>query len=133
MSVIKSKRQESKIEFLNNVYDLQVATYQLVIKFPKRYTFILSNPVALLSQDCHIKCKNANSIFPSNQHEFQIRRDYINAAIGDCQNLSSQIDIAYNLFPEIKGFIPVIALIVEQFKLLKGLKDSDKKRFKHLK
>lgn len=133
MSVLKNNRQESSVQFLENAYELQVAVYKLVVKFPKRYTFILANPIAELAQHCHMNTKCANSIYPANAHELQIRKDYINRAIGNCQNLSSQMDIASNLFSaDINGFKPVLPLLRDQLRLLKGLKESDKKRFKTL-
>lgn len=131
MSVLKNDRQESSVQFLENAYELQVAVYKLVVKFPKRYSFIIGNPIAKLAMDCHMNTKYANSIYPTNKHEYQLRRDYINKAIGNCQNLSSQMDIALNLFSaEINGFKAVLPLIRDQLRLLKGLKESDKKRFK---
>jgi len=131
MAVLKNKREESSVQFLETAYELQMAVYQLVVKFPKRYTFILGNPIAKLAMDCHLNAKSANTIYPTNSHEYQIRRDYVNKAIGNCQNLVSQMDIAITLFSlEIKGITPVISLIRDELRLLKGLKDSDKKRFK---
>lgn len=43
MSVPKHKRHESYVEFLSNAYEILSFTIKQCVKFPKRYTFFLSN------------------------------------------------------------------------------------------
>lgn len=40
MSVLKSKRKESAIKFLDTAYDLDLHTIKCCMKLPKRYTFL---------------------------------------------------------------------------------------------
>lgn len=77
MTVIKSKRHESEMEFIHTARELRLYTTRKCAGFPKRYTFTVSNPLADSSRRIHQYCKMANSIYPLNAHEAQIRRDYL--------------------------------------------------------
>ena len=51
MSVIKSKREESTVLFLDNAIDLHVYTLKQCMKFPKRYTFFITKGIVDLSRE----------------------------------------------------------------------------------
>lgn len=85
------------MQFLETAYNLQVHIIKMCVKFPKRYTFFVTNNIVDLATKCHMNVKSANTIYPQNEHELQLRKDYINAAICDLQNLISQLDIAKGL------------------------------------
>ena len=46
MSVIKSQRSTSPVEFINTARQLEIYTIQKAVGFPKRYTFYVSQPLA---------------------------------------------------------------------------------------
>lgn len=46
MSVIKSQRSNSAVEFLHTARELELFTIRKVVNFPKRYTFYVSQPLA---------------------------------------------------------------------------------------
>lgn len=77
MSVIKSKRGESEMEFIHTARELEIYTIKKCIGFPKRYTFYLAKPISDSAVRIHTYSKMANSIYPTNQHEAQMRRDYL--------------------------------------------------------
>ena len=62
------------------------------LKMPKRYTYLLLMDVIHCAADVKRNAKGANSVFPTNQHEAQIRRDYWIHARAALQGLSSFID-----------------------------------------
>ena len=62
MSVLKSKRQESSIKFLDTAYDLELHTLKCCMKLPKRYTFFIGTELSHLASKVHNHCKMANSI-----------------------------------------------------------------------
>ena len=77
--------------------------------------------------------KKANSIYPKNQHEAQIRRDCLIKAYAEYQHLISQICVAEEMFDVSEnGIIQWMKLINEELGLIKGLMDSDLKRYKDL-
>lgn len=74
MSVIKSKRSESNMEFVHTARELQIYTIRKCVNFPKRYTFYVSQPIAASATRIHQYAKMANSIYPTNQRESQMRQ-----------------------------------------------------------
>lgn len=97
MAVIKSKRSESEMEFIYTARQLQMYTIQRCVNFPKRYTFYVGQPIAESSTRIHQYVKCANSVYPLNQHEAQIRRDYLLKANAELNSMISQIEVAAEL------------------------------------
>lgn len=133
ISVIKSKRNESDMQFLDTAYQLYIFTVQQCVKFPKRYTFYVSQDISHIASEIHRKVKCANSIFPTNMHEVQMRRDYFLEAYADTQSLISQVNAASEMF-QISGSVLTrwMELIQSELNLLKGVMKRDKARYKNL-
>ncbi len=135
MSVLKSQRGQSGVQFLDTAYDLHVMSIRNCLKIPKRLTFYLSTDIVRAAADCHSNVKAANSIFPSNQHEAQLRRDYLIKANSAVQTLYSLLDILWGFHAEgitertMEIWIDTAA---KEAKLIAGIKESDKKRFANL-
>lgn len=76
--------------------DTAIKLYQKVVmvclKMPRRYTYLMLKDVIELSGQAMDNAKMANSVFPTNQHEVQIRRDYWIHARATVQALSTRID-----------------------------------------
>ena len=133
MSVIKSKRSTSEMEFLYNARQLQIHTIKKVANFPKRYTFYVSQPIAACATRIHECVKGANSIYPLNQHEVQMRRDYFLRANAELNNLVSQIEVANEIFgidmDALKYWMNMVEL---EIRLVKAVMKSDRERYKNL-
>ena len=133
LSVIKSKRNESEMEFVNNARKLQIHTIQKCVGFPKRYTFYVAQPIANCATLIHKYVKCANSIYPVNQHEVQIRRDYMLRANAELNSLVSQIEVANELFGIDGDAMKFWLDIVEyEIRLVKGAMKKDRERYKDL-
>ena len=123
MSVIRSKRQESVVEFINTARELCSYSIKQCAKIPKRYRFFISTDIANIANnvlDCVVR---TNSIHPTNQHEFQIKHDLIVEAISGCESLVSKITLA----EEIVGFDEHtmkewMRLVSTELRLLRGVK-----------
>lgn len=135
MSVPKTRRGESGAQFVDTARELEIFTLQQCMKFPKRITFFLSQPIVQLSQDVLNNVKAANSIFPGNAHEAQLRRDCLIAANNALQAMISQIDIAHGVVGDVpdKVWLRWMELIASEAKLISAVKAADKKRFENLK
>ena len=76
--------------------DVSIQLYKKVVaaclKMPKRYTYLLLQQVINLAGEVMDNAKMANSVFPTNQHEVQIRRDYWIKARASLQALSTRVD-----------------------------------------
>lgn len=133
MSVVKSERTESAMEFLDNAHKLYIYTIQQCVNFPKRYTFYVSTDIAKTAGEILVSLKSGNSIYPRNAHEVQIRRDRFIEAYTQIQSLISLINAAHEMFG-ISGKVMQkwMEMISVETNLIRGVLEADKKRFKHL-
>lgn len=134
MSVIKSKRGESEAEFLANARALQAYTIRRCVNaIPKRYTFYIGQNIAAIATRVYELVKCGNSIYPLNQHEAQIRRDYFLRAHAELQNLISQIELANEIIQFEDQVLPEWSrLIGNEIRLVKGILKADRERYKDL-
>lgn len=135
MSVLVKDRGKSSIQFVDTARALEVLTLKNCLKFPKRYTFFITTELVRLSQSVYNNVKSANSIYPTNQNEVQMRRDYLIKANCDLQALISQLGVAKEITSsEIKSttWVEWMNLIEEEAKLISAVKKADKERFKAL-
>lgn len=133
MSVIKSKRAESEMEFIHTARQLHIHTIQKCVNFPKRYTFYVSQPLAAAATRIHEYVKCANSIYPLNRQEVQMRRDYLIRANAELNSMISQLEVANELFgiegDKMKFWVDIID---REIRLVKGTMKKDRERYKDL-
>ena len=128
------------MQFLETARELEIYTIKQCAKFPKRFMFLITKDIVALAKAVYNNAKAANSVYPTNAHEVQMRRDYIITANCDLQCLISQHDIAREFVKETDGNKPLKStiwqtwadLITAEAKLLANLKASDAKRYKGL-
>lgn len=144
MSVYASKRSESKVEFIRVAQDLAVYTLKQVKKFPKSYRFNLTNDITKLAMEIHENVLRANSIYMHKnitEQEYQLRMEYFIKARSAIFALSSLLTITFSLISEGNNFLgdkkksanifkEWARLLNHEAALLKGIVDSDKKRYK---
>ena len=134
MTVIRSKRSTSELEFLYTARNLQTYTIRKCVNtIPKRYTFFIAQHLADSATAVYAHVKKGNSIYPVNQHEVQMRRDHFLQAYAELQNLVSQIELSYEIIRYDKSVLEEwSALIVQEMKLISGILKKDRERFKSL-
>ena len=133
MSVIKSQRNKSEMEFIANARKLQIYTIRKCVNFPKRYTFYVSQPIANASTRIYEDVRRANSIYPVNQHEAQMRRDCFLRANAELYSLISQIEVAQELFGiDMDAMQNWLDIIDFEIRLVKAVMKSDRERYKNL-
>ena len=133
MTVVRSKRGESEMEFVHTARELQIYTIQKCVSFPKRYTFYVSQPIANSATHIHQLVKMANSVYPTNAHEVQLRRDYLLRANAELNSLVSQIEVANELFglePRVMKFW--MDIVEREIRLVKGTMKKDRERYKNV-
>lgn len=133
MSVPKSQRGESEMEFIYTARQLELYTIRKCVSFPKRYTFYISQPLANDAKRIHDDVKMANSIFPLNAHDAQVRRDYLTRAHAELYAMISQLEIAQELIG-IDGRVMSFwaSLIAREIRLIKAVMKRDQERFSKL-
>lgn len=134
MSVVKSRRGTSAVQFLATAREIQTYTLRTVVKhIPKRYTFYVAQKIVDSATDAHGYVKRANSVFPTNRREAELRREFFVRAVAEYQNLISQITLAYEMFPmPDKTMTDWMALIRQEQVLLKAVMKKDRERYKAL-
>lgn len=140
MSVLKSRRKESSVQFLDTAREIEVYTIKQCSRFPKRYMFLLTKDLVELSKSIYNNTKSANSIYPTNKEEFLIRMEYNLGANCDLQCLISQLDVAKEFITTTEKEKPIKSkvfedwaeLLIEEQRLLSGLKKADRERYKDL-
>jgi len=133
MSVRKKERKTSSAQFLENALQIQIKTLQAITKIPKRYTYLLTVHITDAAANGHKMVKKGNSIYPTNQHEAQMRRDFFMNAYAEYQAELSQLFVAKEKFEISDGILlEVLGLIDDELKLLKAVMKSDKERYKDL-
>lgn len=140
MSVLKSRRGESAMQFIETARELEIYTIKQCAKFPKRYMFLITKDIVVLAKAVYNNVKAANSVYPTNAAEVQLRKNYLIAANCDLQCLISQLDIAREFIRNTDDNKPIncrvwqtwLDLITSEAKLLSALKNKDKERYKTL-
>ena len=149
MPAPKSRLIEERKPFapVDNSIRLYKKVTAVCLKMPKRYTYLILQPVMELAGEVMDNAKGANSVFPTNQHEVQIRRDYWIHARAKLQALSTRID----RFLEVPGTLnyrddasdrtkgvtineleEIADLIGVEMALITNALEEEKKRFKSL-
>ena len=77
MSVLKSRRNESRAEFVNVAYTIFTETLQFLTKLSTRYSRLLSDQVIQLASEVLDEAEKANSIFPSDDVKKQLRETHL--------------------------------------------------------
>lgn len=135
MSVIKSKRKDSKVQFMQTTLELAAYTVELCRKFPKSLTFYVSQPAAQAAKGAYANVKRANSVFPKTQKDLEKRMELFQAARRELMVLSSEMDLAYELQKDnIKesAITKWHDLLADSYKLITAQIKSDKARFQDL-
>lgn len=71
MSVLKSKRTESKAEYVNVANAIYIETINFLTRISARYSRLIAEPVAKLAGEVIDHAEKANSIYPSDDQRHQ--------------------------------------------------------------
>lgn len=139
LSVLASKRGQSNIEFLIQLRDLQVYLMDLQEKSPKKFRYLYSHFLIDIAQNAYSNAKCGNSIYMSKdsaQEDYRMRRRFMLNAYCKIQALISQIEVCYAKYKNNIWSNNEFKTLSEKTytinKLLKGVIDSDKRKYKKL-
>lgn len=140
MSVPKSQRSESSMQFIQTARELKQHTLTVVKKCPKRLQFFLLAPIYEEAREVLHSVKAANNTFVHNAHEAQIRADYLGRANVVLQNLADDLEDLYEELINNEDRYKWVAnamqkhgeLISAEAKLIGRVRKSDKERYKGL-
>lgn len=95
MGVLKSKRVESKADFVNTANKIYAETINFLTRLSARYSRILAGPVAALAAEVVDQAEKANSIFPSSEQNRQLRAAHLTEARASLKALDVQLAHCY--------------------------------------
>lgn len=141
MSVYKSQRGKSALQYVETARKLYIHTITNCVKFPKRYTFYLSQPIAETAGKIDEHVRIAEAIRPTNEHEYSARRDELNAVLGLLNSLDDKLSLIYDIIRKQHDFSTTYKwapnamlewgrMINEERALITGVKKADRKREK---
>jgi hypothetical protein len=137
LSVVKSKRTESKLEVVTKAIALSSYTIHICSNeknFPKRYRWCLTGKIVDFTIDICNFTNMANSIYVSNSKDFYTRRQYQNKALAASYALLTMMDIAYATFGIDDDRIQHwVGLVIDVQNLLRNWRKSDSEKYKDFK
>lgn len=133
MSVIKSKRGESAVEFLHTARELRIFTIQKCVRFPARYGPYVAEPMVKTAVSIHENVERANRIYPSTREQADLRLDYLTVAKWSVESLVSQISVAGELLDLSEETMQHwMELVDRETRLIAGIIKKDRERYKKL-
>lgn len=144
MSVYASKRSESKAEFIRVAQELATYTLEQAKKFPKSYKFNIVGRLVDSALNIHEYVTKANSYYIHQymlEVDFNEREKFLGLARAEIFSMSSLLTVVFSFVLKGNNFLGDKKKTSNMFKewarllnyeaaLLKGIIESDKKRYK---
>ena len=127
MSVVKSKRSESGMAFIDNARELELFTLRRCAHFPKRYTFLVSGKIADIAISIYENAVAGNELSNiQDDNQYLSRLHHFRESLSQCNVLVSQIQLAADLFGIPYETMQLwMALIDKEERLLQGIIRKD--------
>lgn len=97
MSVLKTKRSESKAEFVNTANEIYTRTIAFLTRLSARYSRLLAGDVARLASEVVDHAEKANSIYPSSDERRQMREAHLLEARASLMALDVHLAHCYSI------------------------------------
>jgi len=129
MSVIKSKRGVSKLQFLDTAREIYIMCLRYCENMPKKHYHYLQEPFMRCLADMLTNLKIGNSIYATSDEEWQMRRKHFLLGYASLQAAISYLGIMQDmsLLTE-RQIIHISGKMSEENKLIKGVLEADKKK-----
>lgn len=120
--------QATGLEFWDCAVKIETEMWRIIKKFPKSARFTHAVPLYQLAQKMNDEICMANSIFVTNEHELEIRKDIIQRAIchNECLIQRLRRCIIELEVLDIDKMEPVFELLIKESKLLREWRKSTK-------
>lgn len=97
MSVLKSRRTESKAEYINTANKLYVSVVGFLSRLSARYSRLMAYTVSNLASEVVDHCEKANSIYPSDDVRKQLREKHLLEARASLMALDLHLFHVYSI------------------------------------
>ena len=134
MSVPAWNRSKSEMDFITYARKLEIYTKKKCSHFKKSYTFYEGLPLANLAQEIHHTLIEANSYYPLNKEEAQIRRNCMLKARATIKAMISELEVAKEVIPTLDydTFEYWSGMCYDVLRLTNGVIQKDRERYKNL-
>lgn len=95
MSVLKSRRAESKAEYLNTAFEICAETMAFLKHLSTRYSRLLAADTMHLATQVLTECEKANSIYPSDDARKALRKTHLLEARASLMSLDVMLTLCY--------------------------------------
>lgn len=143
MSVPKSKRKESSIEFLNSLRELRILIYRLLNRLPKGWYRNVQENLEKLAADAYLEAVAGNSVFmcqTTDPHDYDLRHRNFMQATTKLTALQSELHMCFDLVDRgnnfftsreeyVKVFAQCSSKCAKSKELLRKVIKSDKARW----
>lgn len=131
MGVLKNKRSESQLEFYHTATIIRAELTRFVMNdkiVPKRWRPVFTFPMTEKVIRLFDYITAANTIYPQNRREAEMRRDYQTKAIITVEQILQLLQFMLTtLSVDPDKFQPITELLVKEAALLRGWRKSDNK------
>ena len=100
MSVLKTKRNESTIEYVYTAYKIYTYTIEFISRLSTRYSRLMASDIAHTAFEVLRNCESANSIIITNQETFDKRQSYLIDAKANLSSLDVFLGICYDILSQ---------------------------------
>lgn len=129
-SVLARNRTLSDLEFYKNLCDLRGTLTRFLMNeknIPKKYRFVFAIPTIELLKELTCNITAANTVYPVNDHELQVRRDLQTMAIANCEQIFQMMEYVVDTLPiDVNRLKHAIEMIIKEIALLKSWRKSNK-------
>lgn len=134
MSVLKNMRSQSQLEFYHTATVIQSEITKFMMNeknIPKRWRPVFTFPMVEKVISLIDNIVAANSIYPINEHEAVMRRDYQTRAIITVEQILQLLQFLLSTLETNPDKLqPIVELLVKESNLLRGWRKSDNAKFK---
>ena len=100
MSVLLSRRSQSKAEFINTAYKLYAATINFLTRLSARYSRVMAAHISQLAGEVQAHTEKANAIYPSDAQRKQMRKTHLLEARASLMALDAALTMAYTVLSD---------------------------------
>ena len=121
------------MEFLHTAMDIEIYTRRKCKRFPKTERFTTAAKLIGLAGEARGYLSRGNEIYPTNQHEAQMRRDCFIRAKSVYADFVQTVEVCCRVDGINMDILPEwMGMIDKEITLIRGVMDADRKRYKNL-
>lgn len=137
MSVLKSRREQSEMQFFQTAVDIQNELIKFCMEeknVPKKYRFVYAIPIIAEGQALVDNVVNANTIFVKTNEEVIDRRHYQNEANANCEKILQKLQSLRTVLGIDSGQLKnIVGMVISEKGYITEWKKSDNQRYKEMK